>query len=255
MKKILFAFIGTTILSASLLLAGCSKDDDDGPDNNGPQVVTIPDARLALEIRTKLNIAATDSITTADMEKLDTLNIDAGSVLARADISSLEGLQYAENLVYLHFGSTNVTDLTPIKDLKKVAYLRLNNTKVTSLAPIAGYTSLTYFNANSVNTITDISPLAGNTGIQEIILRDVPFGNPGMATLKNFTVMYRINMRNTGVTDISVLAELMEAGALQNTTPGAAAAGGADLDLRQLSGIDCSLLDPYKENISNMEGC
>nr|WP_037319788.1 leucine-rich repeat domain-containing protein [Salegentibacter sp. Hel_I_6] len=138
--------------------------------------------------------------------------------------------------------------------MQNLEYLRFNNTGVTDLSPLAGYTSLTYFNANTVTGITDISPLAGNTGIKEIILREVPFGNEGMATIANFTNMYRINMRSTGVTDITVLGELMAQGALLDTTDGADEAGGADLDLRGLSIEDWSPIEPYLDQISNLEG-
>lgn len=101
----------------------------------------------------------------------------------------------------------------------------------------------------------DIDSFSRNTSLKELILRSVPFGNAGMTTIRNFTSLYRINIRSTGVTDISVLAELMSKGALLDTTPEAAAAGGATLDLRGLTGIDCSLLAPYKARISTIEGC
>jgi hypothetical protein len=232
--------------------AGCKKDDE-----KKPETVTIADTQLDAAIRKRLNIAAGQAITVNDMVKLDTLNLDAETDVSGtlSAISNLSGLEHATNLVYLHMGYTKVTNLTPIKDLKKVSYLRMNNTTVADLSPIANYTALTYFNANTVKTITDISALARNTGMKEIILRDVPFGNGGMATIKNFTTLYRINIRSTGVTDISALAELMSKGALLNSTPGASAAGGATLDLRGLSGIDCSLIATYKSNITTVEGC
>lgn len=253
MKRNLTQLLLCSTLAVSIM-TGCKKDEK-APEV--PATVTIADAQLDAAIRKKLNITAGTAITVTDMNRLDTLNIDAETDVAGtlSEIASLSGLEHATNLVYLHMGYTRVTNLAPIKDLKKVTYLRMNNTTVADLSPIAAYTTLTYFNANSVKTITSISPLGGNTGMKEIILRDVPFGNAGMNTIRNFTTMYRINMRGTGVTDISVLAELMSKGALQNNTPGAQAAGGADLDLRGLSGINCSLIDAYKANIAKIEGC
>lgn len=223
------------------------------PDN---EPVNVPDSRLLAQIKLALGLEEGDDLTTLYMLNLKELNLDAEDDLLGdlSEIADLTGLEYAENLTYLHLGYTSVTDLTPIQDLEKVTYLRINNTAVTDLSPVANYTSLTYFNANTARGITDISPLAGNTGIKEIILREVPFGNAGMATIRNFTSMYRINMRSTGVTDITVLAELMAEGALLDSTPGAEEAGGADLDLRGLT-IDCSLIAAYLDQISNIEGC
>ena len=136
--------------------------------------------------------------------------------------------------------------------MRKIQYLRFNNTAITDISDLSGYTSLIYFNANTVTGLTDISPLGGNVGLKEAILRDVPFGNVGMATIAKFTTIYRLNMRGTGVTDISVLATLMAGGALQNSTPGAN--GMAVLDLRDLT-VDCSVIEEYIENIADLEGC
>ncbi|SEK22685.1 leucine-rich repeat domain-containing protein [Parapedobacter koreensis] len=256
-KRLFFLLCFATMLVTTAQLNGCSDDDDVTPEEEVPEVVEIPDAALATQIRLQLGLEADADITVEDMLELEELNLDAETDVTGelSEIADLTGLEYATNLTYLHFGYTAVTDLTPIKDLENITYLRMNNTEVADLSPIADYTSLTYFNANTVTTITDISPLAGNTGMKEIILRDVPFGNEGMATIRAFTGLYRINMRGTGVTDISVLAELMAEGALLDSTPGAEEAGGADLDLRGLEGINCSLIEPYKDQISNIEGC
>ncbi len=212
-------------------------------------VVNFPDSNLEDFIKAYLGVDAADDLTTLYLTGLDTLNV-AGIL----PISDLTGLEYAPNIRYLRFGGTSVTDLTPIADLEKVEYLRLNDTNVTDISPIANYTTLTYFNANTVTGLTDISPLAGNDGLQEAILRNVPFGNAGMSTLRDLLSLYRINMRNTGVTDITVLGEMMADGALLDSTEGAEEAGGATLDLRELNVNDWSPIEPYLEQISNLDG-
>lgn len=252
MKKFFYPFAALLLLVAVSFTA-CTKDDDD---MEPPQVVNIPDALLLAQVKAALGLSATDEVNTENILELDTLNVAGEDDLTGnlSGIADLTGLEAATNLVYVRFGGTQVTDLTPIKDLEKVEYLRFNNTGITDISPISGYTTLTYFNANTVTGLTDISPLAGNTGLKELILRSVPFGNAGMATIANFTEIYRINMRSTEVTDISVLAVLMAGGALQNSTPGASEAGGASLDLRGLD-IDCSVIADYTANIADLEGC
>lgn len=212
-------------------------------------VVTIPDSELETVVKSRLNIDAADDITSLYMTGLDTVNVSG--ILS---ISDLTGMEYAVNVKYLRFGETSVTDLSPISDLENVEYLRFNDTDITDISPISGYTSLTYFNANTVPGITDISPLAGNSNLQEAILREVPFGNEGMATIRELTSLYRINMRNTGVTDITVLGEMMAEGALLDSTPGAEENGGADLDLRQLEIDDWSPIEPYLDQITTVDG-
>ena len=212
-------------------------------------VVNIPDMDLESYIKTQLGIDAQNDVTNLYMTGLDTLNISNINA-----ISDLTGLEYGVNLIYVRFGGTSVTDLSPIADLTKVEYLRLNDTAVTDISPIANYTTLTYFNANSVTGLTDISPLAGNDNLKEAILRSVPFGNSGMATLRDLTSLYRLNMRNTGVTDITVLGQMMQDGALLDSTEGASDAGGATLDVRQLNVTDWSPIEPFVSQISNLDG-
>ncbi|MFN3529282.1 MAG: hypothetical protein ACK417_05115 [Bacteroidia bacterium] len=242
-------------LLAGFIFGSCKKEET--PDLvNPPAEVTIVDPLLREQIRLKLGLAESEVINEENILRLDTLDLVGENDLTGAinGISSLEGLGAATELSYLRFGGTQVSDLTPIAGLRKVKYLRLNNTPVTSLAPLAQWTSLTYFNINSVTGITDISPIAGNTSLQEIIMRDVPFGNAGMPTFSNFNVLYRLNIRGTGITDIAVLITLMQNGALLDSTPGAAAAGGATLDLRGNT-VDCALLDPYRSQINSLNGC
>lgn len=252
MKKFFYP-ITALILLVAVSFTSCSKDDDD---MDPPQVVDFPDALLLAQVKAALGLSETEEVNTENILELDTLDIRGRDDLTGDlfNIADLTGLEAATNLVYLRFGGTAVTDLSPISDLEKVEYLRFNNTNITDISPISGYTTLTYFNANTVTGLSDISPLAGNTGLKEAIFREVPFGNEGMSTIANFTEIYRINMRETGVTDISVLATLMAGGALQDSTPGAAEEGGASLDLRGLD-IDCSVIEDYIANIADLDGC
>ena len=229
---------------------------DDPEPQLEPQVIQFEDPLLLQQVKLALDLNQNQEVNEENILLLEELNIDGGSDFdgTISEISSLVGLENATNLNYLHFGNTKITDLTPIRDLEKIEYLRMNNTGVTDLSPIANYTALTYFNANTTRGITDISPLSGNAALQEMILREVPMGNNGLETIRNFPVLYRLNMRNTGVTDVSVLAEIMEAGALQNNTPGASENGGATLDLRGLEVADWSPIEPYLSNVGNLDG-
>ena len=244
-----------------LLLSGCSDDpvSDITPEPEPePEVelVEIPDEKLLAQIRLALEIEDDVDITEELMLDLVELNINASDDFSGdvSGISDLTGLEYALNLEFLRLSYTEVTDLSPISGLEKIEYLRFNNTAITDISPISNFTNLTYFNANTVTGLTDISPLAGNDNLQEVILRRVPFGNAGMSTLRELTSLYRINMRSTGVTDITVLGEMMAEGALLDSTPGAEEAGGATLDLRQLDVDDWSPIEPYLDQISNLDG-
>jgi cyclic lactone autoinducer peptide len=253
----------TGLLSVMLIIvvsiAACSNstgatDEDEIPVE--PIIVSFPDPLLEAQVRLSLSIDSETDITDSLMLELEVLDIDASNDFSGelSGISNLTGLEYALNLNYLRLSYTDVTDLSPISDLENIEYLRFNNTAITDISPISNFTNLTYFNANTVTGLTDISPLSGNTGLQTAILREVPFGNAGMETIRNFTSLHRINMRNTGVTDITVLGEIMAAGALQNSTPGAEENDGGTIDLRGLEITDYSPIAPYISNIANVDG-
>ncbi len=259
--KYLFRTTSLLLFAALLLVSACSDDNStssipEPEPEPEPVLVDIPDARLLAQIREALEVDDSTPITEQLMLELVILDINGSNDFEGTitEISDLTGLEYAENLEYLRLSYTSITDLSPISGLENIEYLRFNNTPITDISPLANITSLTYFNANTVTGLTDISPLAGNTGLKEAIFREVPFGNEGLETIKNFSEIYRINMRSTGVTDLTIVGEMMAAGALLDSTPGADENGGATLDLRGLSIEDWSPIEPYIDQISNLDG-
>ena len=183
----------------------------------------FPDGVFEAAVRNALGVGSDDEIT--DEMLLGLEELDARGV----PIESIEGIEKMPNLTFLRLDGTNVTDLSPMLALSK----------------------LNYFNINSTTGITDISPLANNTELGTLIARNVPFGNEGMTTIANFTKLYRLNMRNTGVTDLSILADLMSQGALQNEN---APNNTAILDIRELEIEDFCVIFQYIGNIGDLSG-
>ncbi len=231
-------FLSALVAGLSIALASCSEDKKEP----APEVteVTFEDAALAAFIRQELNIASTDKITRGDLSKLTNLTIRG----VLTEVKSLKGIEYATELTTVDFGGNQVTDLTPVKDLKKVTYLRFNETPVTDLSPLKDYTTLTYFNCNQAGGVADISALVKNTGLQEMILRGNPIGDKGLETIANFTKLHRLNLRQTGITNVTVLGQLMSKGALLKSTAGYLD-GDSELDLRGNSIASYSPIESY----------
>ncbi|WP_053584831.1 NPCBM/NEW2 domain-containing protein [Lysinibacillus contaminans] len=79
------------------------------------QIITITDRNLKMYIQQTLGL--TGEITLGDMYKLTILDCPA----TRTErVTSLEGLQYAKNLVTLNIAGNEVTDFSPLKDLTKL---------------------------------------------------------------------------------------------------------------------------------------
>ncbi|SFB77831.1 hypothetical protein SAMN05421747_10148 [Parapedobacter composti] len=223
MKKLLSipTYLLFSLLFTGVIFQSCSKNDPEPEPEPEPETIQIPNEQLRSLVLAGLGLPATTvDIPLDKMEDLVSINANDLETVDRPLLDDLTGLEHATNLIYLRIGETGVTDLSPVSGLENIRYFRINDTEISDLTPISNYTKLVYFNANSATQITDISPLAGNVDLLEAILRNVPFGNEGMETIGKFTKLYRLNMRNTGVSDITVLGELMANGeALLSSNP------------------------------------
>lgn len=152
--------------------------------------VNIPNPYLKRNIQDTLGLKPADVITVKDMLQLTEIYFDGDTYL---DVSSLNGLEYASNLVSLTLLNANVgsklTDLTPISNLKKLETINIsvgtqNGGDLNDLKPLSNLTNLKHLTIND-SKITDLTPLANLTKLQSIDLN-----------------------KNTRLTDISVLRDL-----------------------------------------------
>lgn len=98
-------------------------------------VVTFPDAGLEAAVREALDKPIGD-ITAADMATITGLNA------SERGITSLEGLEYAVNLILLGLWGNQVADLTPLAGLTNLTWLDLDGNQVTDLTPLVANTGL-----------------------------------------------------------------------------------------------------------------
>ena len=124
-------------------------------DSQNPNV-EIPDPVLRAKVEEQLAFLTGhtpgEPITKTDLRRLPLLFVSSPG------LTSLEGLQYATNLVALGIDNNNLTDLTPIKNLTKLQQLSLANTGLTNLEAITKLKSLSVLNV-SKNKIIDFSAL------------------------------------------------------------------------------------------------
>jgi len=162
-------FFILTVICTLLLPSSIRAQQDE------PQVVNIPDPNLAAAIR---NETGEDRITTHTMLALRNLSA------SHYGIEDLTGLEHAQNLSHLVLDDNNISDLSPLTELKKLDFvLSLNNNNISDLSPLAELKNLKQLNLYS-NNISVI---------------------PSLTELKNLTVLY---LGNNNISDISSLAEL-----------------------------------------------
>ena len=128
-------------------------------------VVEVPDAILAREIRSALGLRAGADITKKALSELTTLNANRVS----PEINIITGLEHATNLTTLFLDYNSINDLTPVKGLTNLTTLYIEGNRIDRPGPLAGLTSLTVLHLSD-NRVGSLGYLAGLTNLTELLL-------------------------------------------------------------------------------------
>ena len=157
----------------------------------------MPDAILRHAISEKLGI---ETLTIADMQRLDHFVVDGKFKADLREIQSLKGLEHAINLKFLAINFTKVSDLTPLAGLENLRGLGLGYNRITDTTPLAGLIYLQELNLRN-NQISDISPLKGLVNLKVLdlagnqIIDFTPiYGLTGIETLRLGLARSRISL-------------------------------------------------------------
>ena len=123
-----------------------------------PTFIEIPDPTLEYVIRQKLGLPAKIPLTDVEMQRLWDL------VVLESDIASLQGLEHAINLRFLHLSNSRIVDLTPLGPLASLEVLKLYNNEISDITPLANLTKLKELNLSG-NQIADYSPIEELSGV------------------------------------------------------------------------------------------
>ncbi len=180
-------------------------------DING--VVSIPDVNLAKKLRERLGLAADEDITKAHMLSLTFFRTGSSFDTPNNErISSLEGLQYAVNLLELSLNYNKITDISQIQNLKKLSTLKLGATKITDVTALKALTNLKEFSLFN-NKITDFGALKDLTKLEFISIA-APWSEKltlnDLSFLKNLSKLKYLSLRNTIPGDLAILKDLKE---------------------------------------------
>jgi len=147
-----------------------------------------------------LNIEGNNVTSLASLSSLNSLQSLAANGNSISDVSGLTGLPALQNV---RLADSPLADLSPLATLPVLDLLDIGNTGTSSLAGLTGastsLTNLTIFD----NTITDLTPLAGLTGLQTLVAgTNAITSADGLAGLPN---LQTLNLIDNQVTDISAL--------------------------------------------------
>ena len=142
------------------------------------------------------------------------------SSLERLDLSGnlitdITPLRKLKNLNVLNLRDNRISDIDVLKNLKNLRELNLRDNRVADLRPLAGLNDLTYLNIHSNKEAVSLQPLSKLTGLQTLIMRNIPIGEE-VGYLRNLTNLERLNVRNCGIIDTSVLLDMIVSGAFRD---------------------------------------
>lgn len=118
-------------------------------------------------------------------------------------------------ITHLDLRDQNITTIAGLEYCINLESLNLRDNDVTDISLLGSLTGLKYLNLHSNTNIESLAPLANLTRLETLIMRNVPVGNQ-LNYLENMTYLKRLNVNNTQITDLNVLADLMAQGTLQD---------------------------------------
>lgn len=181
----------------------------------------------------------------AEFSALEVLDLGDNHI---EDISPLSDLEYLR-VLDLRDNRLNEDAAEALKPLTQLESLNLRGNDLRDIEPISDLLQLEYLNLHSNRQIESILPIAPLTRLRTLILRGVPVGEQA-GVLREFGNLVQLNVRDTGLSDLTVLAELMEQGALQDRPEENIF---AELDIREnpvANAAGYQVLQPYWNRIA-----
>lgn len=276
MKKVMLVLLGSLFI---FTLFACrdeveSPSNDNGNNHYDDTPISLADPSLETAIRDALG-HLDGPLTHQEASQLERL--DARGL----DIVSLQGIEVFSQLKHLDLRDNQIGDLGPLaslvnmqtldvsrnplkhddldmlRDMTALEHLNVRDTRITRLDVLTWMPELTYLNIHSNRRIESLAPIAHLHALETLIARHVPVADD-IIYLQDLTNLIRLNLRNTFIQDVSVLANLMSQGALQDDP---LRERYADVDLRDNpipwartdTDAGYNLLSPYWENIRDSE--
>lgn len=135
-----------------------------------------------------------------EIKAIDFIQVDSDKGKTLEDISCLK---YAENLETCYLNNTNISDLTPIADLKNLKKLYIyNDKKIADISALKNLTQLAILNISGTK-VTDITSLANLKNLERLDISKTDITN--ISAIGNLKDLKWLNMNDSKVTDISAL--------------------------------------------------
>ncbi|WP_337871639.1 leucine-rich repeat domain-containing protein [Ignavibacterium sp.] len=170
--------------------------------------------RFTLKIICKSgNIFSDDVLITVNPRQVGLIEDENLEVRIRYILNFKEGnldankLFMLDSLLYCNFSTKHkITSINGINNCQNLIYLALPNESITDLAPLSNLTKLKFIDLNQNYTINDITPIYNLVNVEKLILYSNPISDiSGLGSLNKLKELWLLD---TPISDISVLSSL-----------------------------------------------
>lgn len=164
-------------------------------------IATFAATLLETTVRVALGVGPEEDLTCGLLSTLTSLNAKG------IGLASIAGIQNLTSLTYLrldeNFGIEDISWLSGLTELSEE--LDLSENQITDLTPLAGLTKLQDLNV-ATNSITDVSALSGLTSLVDLNLASNDIGD--ISPVAGLTGLVRLGVQNNQVSELSSLTGL-----------------------------------------------
>jgi len=158
--------------------------------------VHFSDAKLKAEVENALWVT--------DPTPTDMLDL-TGLICIECGITSLTGLEYAENLQMLNLRLNDFSNLSPVSGLINLTTLRLTINGIRSISSLSGLTNLRTLDLHG-NDISNLSPLSGLDHLRTLVVHRNKISS--LSPLSGLNNLTHLDIQRNQITSISALSGL-----------------------------------------------
>ena len=139
----------------------------------------------------------------AELETVASLPSLVQLTLSDCGLSTLAGLEHAQNLIYLDLSNNTIRNLEPLAPMSSLQTLKMSHNALTTLSAISGLTNLKELNVahNSLMTLTSVS---NNLSMNTLIANNNQIST--LEGLEKFSELQILNLNKNKLTDVTTLS-------------------------------------------------
>lgn len=200
---------------------------------------THPEERDTFEMISDISLIA-------ELTSLEVLDLRNNHIEVISPLGELDALRRLD----LRGNRLTEDAVDSLGSLYRLEHLNVRDNDLRDISALSSLEQLNYLNLHSNGRIESIVPLSSLSGLRTLILRGVPIGEEA-GVLRELVNLQRLNVRETGLRDLTIIAELMEQGALQDRPEDGIF---AEVDIRENpigASDEYAVLEPYWQNIAD----